>query len=40
VRQYRQLVIAFNLPTQWRCRGGRQVGTRTSGRINTLNSAI
>jgi len=28
--QYRRLVIAFNLPTQWRCRRRRQVGTRAS----------
>jgi len=34
---YGQLVITFNLPTQWRSRGGR---TLASGRINTLHSAI
>jgi len=39
--QYGQLVIAFNLPTQWRSRGEEQVGIRASGRINnTLHSAI
>jgi len=45
VRQYGQLVIALNLPTQWRSMGGVQVRTRASGRspwgrIKTLNSAI
>jgi len=45
VRQYEQLTIAFNLPTQWRNREREQVWTRASGRspwgrIKTLNSAI
>jgi len=37
---YGQLVIAFNLPTQWHSREGRQVGTLASERINTLHLAI
>jgi len=31
LRQYGNLIIAFNLPTQWRSKGG-QVRTRASGR--------
>jgi len=34
VRQYGQLVIAFDLPTQCRSREEGQVGTRASERIN------
>jgi len=37
VLQYGQLVIAFNLPTQWRSREEKQ---RVSGRSSTLNSAL
>jgi len=36
VRQYGQLIIAFNLPTQWHSRKREQVWTRASGRIKTF----
>jgi len=36
VRQYRQFVIAFTLPIQWRSRGVGQVGTCASGCSRSL----
>jgi len=44
-KQYGQLVLVFNLPTQWRSNGGSKWGHAPRdavfrGRINTLNSAI
>jgi len=34
------VIIVLNLPTRWCSRREEQVGTRASGRINKLHSAI
>jgi len=34
--QYGQLVITFNLPTQWHSKEGEQVGTQASERSRSL----